>query len=141
MTTLGGLEANVLARLREVIPAAELAVEPYPAKPDEYQLLHPKGAVLVFVRESRYSHYSNGAMQCNTRFIVTLLLRNFSAHQSAYGWIESVQQSLFGFTPSGWQPIRLVSEQFIGEESGVWQYDLLFEVDCLTVSQFNLCIL
>lgn len=136
---LATLEASVLAQLRSAIAPTELAIEPYPEKPSEYQLLHPKGALLVFVQGSRYGNYSNGAMLRSTRFIVTLLLRNFKQHQAAYDWIDAVQLLLFGFIPDGWQPIKAVSDQFVSEESGVWQYDLVFETDRLAISNFNLC--
>lgn len=139
MTTLALLESAVLGRLRDAIPATDLAVEPYPEKPADYCLLHPKGVLLVFMRESRYGGYSNGAMRRTTRFVVTLLLRNFREYQPAYAWIDTVRGLLFGYAPDGWQPIQPISEQFVNEESGVWQYDLLFETDCLTASQFNLC--
>lgn len=139
MTTLVLLESAVLGRLRDAIPATDLAIEPYPEKPGEYSLLHPNGALLLFVRESRYGGYSNGAMRRTTRFIVTLLLRNFKEHQSAYDWIDAVRGLLFGYAPDGWQPIQPVSEHFVSEESGIWQYDMLFEADCLATSQFNLC--
>ena len=38
MTTLTLLESAVLGRLRDAIPATDLAIEPYPEKPDEYSL-------------------------------------------------------------------------------------------------------
>lgn len=136
---LAVLESSVLGQLRSAILPTELAIEPYPEKPSEYQLLHPKGALLVFVQGSRYGKHSNGAMLRSTRFIVTLLLRNFKQHQAAYDWIDAVQVLLFGFIPDGWQPITAISDQFISEESGVWQYDLIFESSLLTTSQFDLC--
>lgn len=136
---LAVLELSVLTQLRNGIDPAELAIEPYPEKPSEYQLLHPKGALLLFVQGSRYGNYSNGAMLRSTRFIVTLLLRNFKQHQTAYDWIDAVQLLLFGFIPDGWQPIKALSDQFVSESSGVWQYDLAFETTRLTTSQFNPC--
>lgn len=136
---LAALESSVLEQLRSAIMPTELAIEPYPEKPSEYQLLHPKGVLLVFVQGSRYGNYSNGAMLRSTRLVITLLIRNFSQHQEAYDWIDAVQALLFGFIPDGWQPIKAVSDQFISESSGVWQYDLIFETTRLTTSQFDLC--
>ena len=136
---LAVLESSVLEQLRSAISSTDLAIEPYPEKPSEYQLLHPKGALLVFVQGSRYGKHSNGTALRSTRFVVTLLLRNFKQHQAAYDWIDAVQLLLFGFIPDGWQPIESVSDQFVSEDSGVWQYDLIFETSRLTTSQFNLC--
>ena len=136
---LAVLESSVLGQLRSAILPTELVIEPYPEKPSEYQLLHPKGALLVFVQGSRYGKHSTGVMLRNTRFIVTLLLRNFKQHQAAYDWIDAVQLLLFGFIPDGWQPIASVSDQYVGEDSGVWQYDLIFETSRITTSQFDLC--
>lgn len=137
---LAELEISLLAQLRSGIATTDLAIDPYPPRPADYRLLHPRGAVLVRIDGSRYQSAATGAAHRDAQVIVTLLLRDFQQHQAAYEWLDAIQGLLFGFVPAGgWQAMKVLSDQFISENEGVWQYDLTFTSRRLSVSVFDLC--
>ena len=141
--TRAALETGVLAQLRSIAPATDIAVEPYPPKPADYTLLHPRGALLLFISGSSSGQSRQqipGVRQRATRFVVTILLRDFSSHQDAYGWLDKIEAALFGFIPAdGWRAIIAVSDNFVSEVDGIWQYDMVFESQAQIVSAFDLC--
>lgn len=137
---LAELEISLLAQLRSGIATTDLAIDPYPPRPADYRLLHPRGAVLVRIDGSRYQSAATGAAHRDAQVIVTLLLRDFQQHQAAYEWLDTMHSLLLGFIPAGgWQAMSAVSDQFVSENEGVWQYDLMFTSRRLSVSAFNLC--
>lgn len=138
MSNLLALENALLTQLA----SADLGVtvEPYPDRPADYTLLDPVGAVLVVISGSRYSNSINGVQTRNTRIVITVLVRNLSTHTGAYTLLDRVLNTLQGWQPDGWQAVAAVSEQFITEDSGVWQYDLVFETSRLHITQYNPCL-
>ena len=137
------LEQAVIAQLKSA--ALGITVEPYPNSPDDYSLLDPAGAALVVIRGSRYDQQFNGVQNRATRIIVTLLVRNLNAHQGAYALIDAITMALMGWTPpiqgsgQNWCGLRVVSDQCVNENNGVWQYDMVFETSRLAVSAYNPC--
>lgn len=134
------LEEAVLMQLDAAVELSSIKVEPYPDRPSDYRLHNPNGAALVVIQGSRYSPAINGVQTRTTRIIVTLLVRNLSTHAGAYPLIDAVVAALQGWQPDGWQAVSAVSEQFITEDSGVWQYDLVFETSRLHITQYNPCL-
>ena len=137
MSQLLALEAALLTQLA----SADLGVtvEPYPDRPADYTLLDPLGAVLMVISGSRYSPSINGVQTRNTRVVITVLVRNLSTHTGAYTLLDGVLNTLQGWQPDGWQPLAAISDQFVTEDAGVWQYDLVFETSRLAISQYNPC--
>lgn len=137
------LEQAVIAQLKSA--ALGITVEPYPNSPGDYSLLDPAGAALVVIRGSRYEQQFNGVQNRATRIIVTLLVRNLNAHQGAYALIDAIAMALMGWTPpiqgsgQNWCGLRVVSDQYVNEDNGVWQYDMMFETSRLAVSAYNPC--
>lgn len=137
------LEQAVIAQLQSV--GLGIPVEPYPDRPSDYALLDPVGAALVVIQGSRYEQQFNGVQNRATRIIVTLLMRNLSTHQGAYALIDAITTALMGWTPplqgsgQNWCGLSAVSDQYVNEFSGVWQYDLVFETSRLAISAYNPC--
>lgn len=137
MSHLQALEAAILTQLSS--GDFGVTVEPYPDRPQDYTLLDPVGALLVVISGSRYSQSINGVQTRTTRVVITALVRNLSTHTGAYTLLDGVLNTLQGWIPDGWQALAAVSEQFVSEESGVWQYDLVFETSRLAITQYNPC--
>lgn len=135
------LDEAVLAQLQAA--SLGITVESFPERPSEYSLLDPVGAALVVISSSRFSTTANQVGQeRRTRVVITLLMRNLRTHTGAYGLMDAVLDALLGWMPSegGWQPLIAISDQFVSEESGVWQYDMVFESSRYVMSQFNPCL-
>lgn len=137
------LEQAVIAKLQSA--ALGIAIEPYPDSPGDYSLLDPVGAALVFIQGSRYEQSSNLVQNRTTRIIVTLLVRNLGTHQGAYALIDAITVALLGWVPplqgdgQNWCGLSAVSDQYVNESSGVWQYDLVLETSRLAISAYNPC--
>lgn len=136
--SLLALEEAVLGKLA----TAELGItiEPYPDRPADYSLIDPVGAALLVLPSSRYSPAINGVQTRATRIVVTLLVRNLGTHTGAYALMDAVLNALQGWQPDGWQAIAAISDQFVTEDNGVWQYDLVFETSRLHITQYNPCL-
>ncbi|EIJ33321.1 Gp37 family protein [Thiothrix nivea] len=134
------LEQAILGKLAATPQLSALKVEPYPERPSEYRLMNPKGAVLVVVQGSRYSQAIGGVQARKTRIIITLLVRNLNSHAGAYVLLDAVLASLAGWCPGdGWYDLAAQSENFVTEDNGVWQYDVVFEVESKLVSAYGAC--
>ncbi|WP_028488089.1 Gp37 family protein [Thiothrix lacustris] len=131
------LEDAVISNLASA--SLGISVEPYPDRPADYSMIDPVGAALVVIPSSRYSPMINGVQTRTTRIVVTLLVRNLATHAGAYPLIDAVLATLQGWTPDDWQPVAAISEQFVTEDNGVWQYDLVFETSRLQITQYNPC--
>lgn len=139
--SLLALEEAVITQLKAA--SLGVTVEPYPDRPADYGLLDPVGAALVVIGSSRYSPAANQfGQERRTRIVITLLMRNLRTHAGAYGLMDAVQEALLGWMPTGggWQPLVAISDQFVAEEAGVWQYDMVFESSRYVMSQFNPCL-
>lgn len=118
-------EQSIVEHLKASID--DLSVESFPEKPSRYRLRHAKGAALVIYQGSRYSDDANMFNERTMTWVVTLLMRHLKSHEGAYAYIESIIQSLVGFKPTGSpNPLLINKDQFIREDDGVWQYDLVF---------------
>lgn len=137
------LEQAVIAQLKSA--ALGITVEPYPNSPNDYSLLDPVGAALVVIQGSRYEQPFNLVQNRTTRIIVSLLVRNLSTHQGAYALIDAITVALLGWVPplqgdgQSWCGLSAVSDQYVNESSGEWQYDLVFETSRLAISAYNPC--
>ncbi|OQX12811.1 MAG: hypothetical protein BWK73_13935 [Thiothrix lacustris] len=137
MSHLLALEADILTQLASA--GLGVTVEPYPDRPQDYTLLDPVGAALVVISGSRYSPSINGVQTRTCRVVITVLVRNLSTHTGAYTLLDGVLNTLHGWQPADWQPLTAISDQFVTEDAGVWQYDTVFETSRLAISPHNPC--
>lgn len=129
MSQIQSIETAVLTALSQSLP--ELAVEPFPEKPDEYELLHPLGAVLVQYDGSEFSSNNiAGAVgqQRRARFSVVVLVRSIRGNSGCYRVLEQVSGVLLGLRlPGMLSGATIVQEDFMSEADGVWAYVQRYE--------------
>jgi hypothetical protein len=132
------LEWLVIGKLKDT--GLNITIEPYPDRPSEYSLIDPDAAALVVIPSSSYTPAINGVQTRTTRIIITLLVRNLGTHAGAYDLLDSILAALQGWRPDGWMMLEAVSDQFVAETDGVWQYDMVFETSRLQITQYNPCL-
>jgi hypothetical protein len=123
--TLDMIDA-IKARLTQQLPG--LAVAYFPDKPAEYRLNHPRGAVLVSYLGSSFdkTESSDWVVQVRTpRFGLTLMMRQLNEREGAVAVLDTVRSALIGIKLPGCQKKTwLLSERYLGESGGIWQYAL-----------------
>jgi hypothetical protein len=119
----------------------DLAVEQFPDRPDDYRLNHPVGAVLVLTPRSRYVPAGTGVRTRTLDLVVRLALRNFASRAIEYDRQDQLRYALHGWIPGeNWQALAITEERFVAENAGIWQFDLMFEVKNLVITQYNPCL-
>lgn len=121
-TTLQIIDA-VVGRLRVKIP--QLVVEYFPDRPAEYRLNHPKGALLVSYLGSQFDttvDVTHIAQPRTVKLSVTVILRQLNGKGGAVDVVDAVRLALVGFRPPDCRKVWALSEKFLGETAGLWQY-------------------
>lgn len=125
----------LLDRLKLKFPGLQVAY--FPEKPDEFRLNHPKGALLVSYGKSTF-----GAMQDTgvvlqpqtARFSITVVMRQLNGAEGAVAVLDLVRQALGGWRPPNCRrAIWLISDTFLGQVSGLWQYDLMVATETVFI--------
>ncbi len=126
--TLAILDA-VLAELKRA-HGRELAVEFFPEQPLNYRLNHPVGAILVSYSRSLFGQQASLDTAWLARDLtvpLTLVFRQLNGRKGVIAWLDQVRQTLTGWTPLHCDtPLIPVSEQFLLQNAGIWQYALDF---------------
>lgn len=121
-TTLQIIDA-VVERLKVKLP--QLAVEYFPDRPAEYRLNHPRGALLVSYLGSQFNTTVDVTYIAQPRTVklsVTVVLRQLNGKGGAVDAVDAVRRALVGFRPPDCRKVWAVSEKFLGETAGLWQY-------------------
>ena len=109
----------------------------FPEKPQEYVLLHPIGAILVRYCGGSYSS-SNSigyiSQDKKMEFGVTVVTRNL---RSNYETLEKVKTVLSGYKILGCSKLMPTKENFISEQNGIWQYEILFTLTTPSVEEME----
>lgn len=125
MTTLHMI-SSVVEHLKRCFPA--LAIENFPEKPAEYRLNHPAGALLVSFAGSRFSPSRDTHAIAQERTItlsITVVVRQLNGSSGAVDVLDKTRQALLGFKPANCkEKLSAISEHFLGESAGLWQYAL-----------------
>lgn len=132
-TTLQIIDA-VVERLRAKLPA--LAVEYFPEQPADYRLNHPRGALLVSYAGSQFGDTVDTAVIAQPRTVklsITVVLRQLNGRGGAVDVLDLVRLTLVGFRPPDCRKARVVSEKFLGESAGLWQYAVDFSAEAMQV--------
>ena len=132
-TTLQIIDA-VVERLKVKIP--QLAVEYFPDRPAEYRLNHPKGALLVSYLGSQFDttvDVTDIAQPRTVKLSVTVILRQLNGKGGAVDVVDAVRQALVGFRPPDCRKVWAVSEKFLGETAGLWQYAVDLATEAMLV--------
>jgi len=124
---ISDIENSVTERLKAKI--SDLHIEGFPEKPAEFRLVHQKGAILVHYQGGNYSDpKSLGCIYQDKKleFSITIIMKHLRTHEGAYGYLDTVRQILTGFKPENCSKMIPVKEEFISEDSGIWQYSINF---------------
>lgn len=116
------LEAAMVERLRTDMP--DFLVEPFPDVPSKFQMLHPKGAILV-----SYDHEQNtipsGQQQGNLiEYEINIIVRNLRGPNGAYEAIARARQSITRDSYFRILGAYMLSAYFTNNEKDLWYYKM-----------------
>lgn len=133
--TLPILQA-IQQHLSQALP--DWSVELLPDKPDQYYLAHPNGAILIGYLGSSFEALRATDIVSQTRTVqltLTVISRNLHNDIGALAVLDQLRLLLVGFKPPNCTECYLMQERFDGEESGVWQYQLVVQTDTMQVQK------
>lgn len=120
------IEQAFQLQLQSYLP---LAVERYPARAQDYRLLHPKGAVLIGYGGSEFSPpRAMGALvqERTVKILLVLIVTNLRTHADSLPWLDALRALITGFTPvPGATKAYPQQERFLEEQDGVWSWELM----------------
>jgi phage gp37-like protein len=123
------LSELLLDELKEYFDGSAVAVEDYPNDPEGY-VLRAEAAVLVRFVGVTYSDTDSSEtvrQVGQVQFQVVTVARNKRTHTGCYQVLDSVRHEVLGIRYRE-QPFAAVSEELIGESSGVWYYSQVFGI-------------
>lgn len=118
------IESAIVDKLK--IDIQDLAVEPFPDSVKDYELLHPKGAVLVSYEGSNYTNPRIEQQARMLEFDVIVIVRNLRSHLGAYETLDRVRQSLTNDLFIENMKLYPISEKFLFVEEDKWHYEIRF---------------
>lgn len=118
------IESAIIEKLKSDIP--DLSVEPFPDNVKDYELIHPKGAVLVSYEGSSYTNPRLEQQARMIEFDVIVIVRNLRSHLGAYDTLERVRQSITNDFYVENLKLYPLSEKFLFVEEDKWHYEIRF---------------
>lgn len=131
------IENAIISKLKTSFP--EVNVEGFPDKPSEFILLHPTGALLVHYQGSNYSNseaFGSITQENKKEFSITIVTRNLRSNNGAYEYIDKVKAVLSGYKIDGCSQLMPSKDNFISENSGIWQYAINFTLTTQNVQDY-----
>lgn len=124
MTLTQKIMQGVVDHLQSKIP--DLAIEYFPDKPSEYRLNHAKGVLLLSYGKSTFSqpHDTGSVVQARElQLTITSMVRSLNGRVGVIAVLDQLRLAIIGYTPpSCRRKIYAVSEDFLGENAGIWSY-------------------
>jgi hypothetical protein len=124
------VEDAIINKLKADI--TDLQIEGFPEDYDQYQFLHPKGAILVAYSGSDYTKSAvlDRVSQIQTlHFDILLISRGLRTHTGAYTYLDQIRASLTGYQPTGLSKVYPTKEEFVDQETGIWRYNISVSVN------------
>lgn len=118
---------DIIIQLKNNI--TDLQIEMFPDKPQEYRLIHPKGAILVSFNSSDYTKLNSFDyfQQVETLQIgLILILRGVRNTDGSYAYLDKIESVLSGFEPSGCTKMYPIRKSFLIQDEGIWQHSFIF---------------
>lgn len=134
MSDTRALLVAVAARLRTSVPDVEVGLTP--EHPQGWRLNHPRAALLVDYRGSRYGAVSDVGIVAQPRELslgVSVVARALHDAYGALALVDAVRLALLGYKLPGCNKARLASDRFVAQEAGIWFYELVFSVETMVV--------
>lgn len=120
----------VVEHLQAAIPW--VSVEAFPERPSEYQFIHPIGAILVGYGGSKFGEIEQLgriAQQRNVRLVLTVFGSSLNTDDGTLAILDETRLAMVGFIPPNCQHCHLISEEFLSEDAGAWQYQLVLQTE------------
>lgn len=117
--------ASVKEKLRQGLPSIE--VDLFPDNPASYRFIHPVGAVLIGYQGSEYEMTDDTHAIVQTRkltFSLTVFGRGVHHDKGVIALLDKVRAVITGFRPKHCNKIHLLSERYLHQDGGAWQYEL-----------------
>lgn len=127
---------DITARIQKALP--ELEVRLFPDRPSEYRFIHPVGAVLVQYQGSRFDNHRSLDVIVQQRAIqvhLTIFSRSLHHDWGALNMLDRIRLTILGFAPVDCSPIHMLSEAFLDETAGAWQYEMRLQTETQEVEQ------
>ena len=121
-------------RLKSQVPG--VAVELYPENPAAWRMNHPRAALLVDYRGSRYGEVVDTGIVAQGRELsigISVVARTLHDAYGALAITDAVRLALLGQRLPDCRKLRLSSERFVSQEAGNWIYELVFSAESLAV--------
>ena len=122
--------------LQEQLPDAEVRL--FPDNPATYRFIHPRGAVLVGYQGSKFGSIEQLGVISQQRVMtlhLTVFGRGLHNDGAALDLLDRLRLAVVGYQPPACLPCHLMSEQFLSEDGGAWQYQLLVQTETHQVQQ------
>lgn len=126
--------ASVREKLRQDLPSVE--VDLFPDNPATYRFIHAVGAVLIGYQGSDYEMTDDTHAIVQTRkltFSLTVFGRGVHHDKGAIALLDKVRAVITGFRPKHCNKIHLVSERYLHQDGGAWQYELKVRTETQSV--------
>lgn len=126
--------AAVAGRLKATVTGVEVGLTPERAS--GWRLNHPKAALLVDYRGSRYGEPQRMGLIAQARTVqlgVNVVARSLHDAYGAVGLVDAARAALLGWTPPHCKALTAASDRFVAEEGGLWFYEIVFEAETLAI--------
>lgn len=125
-TILSKIEDAIIARLKEDLPMW-VDVEAWPENPRDYDFANKDGVALVHYSGSRFVEPQGQStnQKRGMSWAIVLKTRSLNGELGAYDVLEDIRQALQGQSFEGGGPLRMVSDDLVSEEDGVWQWQII----------------
>lgn len=137
VTTMPTIELyeNILAWLADKEP--EVECEFFPDNPLKYRLNHPIGAYLLSHQGSRFGNPIDTFSVIQDRQVMlafNIIARQLYGRDGAIGMCDRLRDALVGYQPPSCdRKIWANSEQFLGEEDGLWLYQVTLSTQTVSL--------
>lgn len=134
MATTKAILLAAADRLKGQVPG--VAVELYPENPGAWRMNHPRAALLVDYRGSKYGEAVDTGIVAQGRELsigISVVARTLHDAYGALAITDAVRLALLGQRLPDCRKARLASERFVSQEAGNWIYELVFTAESLVV--------
>lgn len=132
------VENKIIEKLKEEI--SDLHIEGFPDKPQNFNLIHPKGAILVHYQGGNYSPSKSSSsivQEKKLEFVLTIITRNLRSNEGAYTYLDKVKETLTGHKIEGCSKMYPIKENFLAEDAGLWQYSISFSLTTQNIERME----
>ncbi|MFZ7276983.1 Gp37 family protein [Avibacterium endocarditidis] len=127
---------SVQERLLEQLD--RFTVELFPDDLKSYYVRDEYGTILVQYAGSKFEPQDSTDLVHQRRYVhiaLTVIARSQHDDSGALDVLDKVRLAIVGFRPTNCEPCTLISEEFAGEDEGLWQYQLIVQTSTWQVEQ------